>query len=271
MALNSYKILGQVTSGTYEKNPVTDRTLTSNIATITTGVVHNMAVGDRVEVIGTDQSILNFRTVVASVPTTTTFTYPRTNANITTSTQTAAWIYRYSNSLGAAVTNKVKTNGIVTLTTASAHNLKVGDFIAVWINDTNIDGDFVVATVPTTTTFTYVNVGAAVTTAAVTSGAFSAISAQTVYTVPANKSSVVSTLTVSNTLTHSCYFMVHVVKSGDSLTAPTDKTIIGNRIALGSGESYNMTMGYTLGAGESIVVRASHAGMYFNLFGTELS
>jgi hypothetical protein len=42
-----------------------------------------------------------------------------------------------------------------TITTTSAHNLAVGDTIVISFGDTNYDGTYTVATVPSTTTFTY--------------------------------------------------------------------------------------------------------------------
>ena len=275
MALNDYKVLGQETSGTYERLPVVDRTLTTNIATITVGLpsgaAHGMAIGDRFDVSSTDQAILNIAAVVSASPSGTTFTFPRTNANITTSAQTAAFVYKYSNAQGKAVSNKIKTSGIATLTTSSDHGFNVGDWVTVWINDTAFDGDQIITEVTTSTTFKYVALGANVSTAAVTAGAVSVQKAITVYTVPSGKSSVVSTLTVSNNLIHSAYFSAYIVKSGDSATSPLDRSLVFNRSIVDAGESYNATLGYTLTSGDKLVVRASHSGMYFNLFGTELS
>jgi hypothetical protein len=273
MALNNYKVLGQQSSGTYELLPITNIALTSNIATITTPVNHSIVAGDRFDISATTQSILNVRATAASAPTTTTFTFPRTNTNISSTAQTTAYLYRYSNGLGKTVTNKVKTGGVVTLTTGAAHGFVAGDWVSVWTNDTGIDGDFVIYDVPTTTTFRYMFIGTDISTTSITAGT-AAVTVQpaiTVYAVPANRSAVCSTLVVANSLTHAAYFTVYIVKSGDSATSPADKTIIANRIAVDAGESYNLTMGYTLATGDKVVVRASHAGMYFNLFGTELS
>ena len=75
---------------------------------------------------------------------------------------------------GTRVTNKSKTSGVVTLTTLTAHGLVAGD--AVWIegvtavggsNFNSTTGTFTVATVPTTTTFTYALAGADVASTAV--------------------------------------------------------------------------------------------------------
>jgi hypothetical protein len=275
MALNAYKVLGQVTSGTYEKLPVVDRTLTSNIATVTVGLPsgsgHGMEVGDRFDVSGTDQSSINISGVVSASASSTTFTFPKTASNITSSAQTAAYVYRYSNGLGKAVSNKEKSSGVATLTTSSDHGFNEGDWVTVWINDTAFDGDFIITEVPSSTTFKYIALGSNVSSTADTDGAVSVQPALTVYTAGSGKSAVISTLTVSNSLTHDGYFSAYIVKSGESSTSPADKSIVLNRVTVDPGESYNATLGYTLAAGEKLVVRASHTGMYFNLFGTELS
>jgi hypothetical protein len=63
-------------------NTVTNKALTSNVATLTTGTAHSLAVGDIVAVGGVDATF-NGTHVVASVPTTTTFTFNKTAANVT--------------------------------------------------------------------------------------------------------------------------------------------------------------------------------------------
>ena len=55
----------------------------------------------------------------------------------------------------ANVTNKALTSNVATLTTATAHYLEVGDAVTVTIGDAVFDGTYVVASVPTSTTFTY--------------------------------------------------------------------------------------------------------------------
>ena len=76
---------------------------------------------------------------------------------------------------GTRVTNKAKTSNVVTLTTLTAHGLVVGD--EVWVegvlpvggsNFNSTTATFVVASVPTTTTFTYTLAGINVVSTAVT-------------------------------------------------------------------------------------------------------
>jgi hypothetical protein len=273
MALNNYKVLGQSTSGTYAMLPISSVSLTSNFATINTGADHGMVAGDLFDISATTQSILNIRGVVAAAPTTSSFQFSRTNANIASIAQTTAYLYKYANAAGLVVIGKEKTSGMAKITTATTHGLGVGDWVTVWINDTAFDGDAMVYDIPDASSFRYILLGTNVATTAV-SASTAAVAVQkaiSVYTVPAGTQAVCSTLTVANNLTHSGYFSVYIVKAGDSVTAPPDKSLVSFRIAVDAGESYNMTMGHTLAAGDRVVVRASHAGMHFNLFGTELS
>lgn len=65
------------------------------------------------------------------------------------------------------VTNKALTTNIATLTTGTAHGFVVGDVVTVAGVDSTFNGTYTVATVPTTTTFTYAKTAADVTSAAV--------------------------------------------------------------------------------------------------------
>lgn len=62
-------------------NTITNKALASNVATLTTATAHTLAIGDIV-VVGTVDATFNGTHVVASVPTSTTFTYAKTNANV---------------------------------------------------------------------------------------------------------------------------------------------------------------------------------------------
>jgi len=62
---------------------VNNRVLTDNIATLTTAAAHNFLVGDRVTVAGVSATF-NGTYAITAVPTTTTFSYAKTAANVTT-------------------------------------------------------------------------------------------------------------------------------------------------------------------------------------------
>lgn len=61
---------------------VTNKALTSNVATLTTSVAHGFVIGQPVTVAGVDATF-NGTYTITSTPTTTTFTYAKTAANVT--------------------------------------------------------------------------------------------------------------------------------------------------------------------------------------------
>lgn len=65
---------------------VTNRALTDNVATLTTSAAHNFLVGDRVTVAGVSATF-NGTYAITAVPTSTTFSYAKTAANVTTGAQ----------------------------------------------------------------------------------------------------------------------------------------------------------------------------------------
>jgi hypothetical protein len=68
---------------------VSNKALTSNVATITTSATHGFAVGDIAVITGVD-STFNGTYYVKAVPTTTTFTFDKTNANVTSAAATGS-------------------------------------------------------------------------------------------------------------------------------------------------------------------------------------
>lgn len=68
--------------------------------------------------------------------------------------------------VGGGVTNKALTANVATLTTATAHGLVVSDIVSVEGVDAVFDGTYTVASVPTSTTFTYAKTAANVATQA---------------------------------------------------------------------------------------------------------
>lgn len=61
---------------------VSNKALTSNVATITTSAAHGLFVGDSVKITGVDNTFNGIWTIT-TVPSSTTFTYARTSANVT--------------------------------------------------------------------------------------------------------------------------------------------------------------------------------------------
>jgi len=68
---------------------ISNKALTSNVATLTTSTTHGFAIGDIAVITGVD-STFNGTYYVKAVPTTTTFTYDKTNANVTSAVATGS-------------------------------------------------------------------------------------------------------------------------------------------------------------------------------------
>jgi N4-gp56 family major capsid protein len=66
-----------------------------------------------------------------------------------------------------SVSNKALTSNVATLTTSAAHGFDVGDTVAITGVDATFNGTYVIASVPSTTTFTYAKTASNVTSAAV--------------------------------------------------------------------------------------------------------
>lgn len=125
---------------------ITTVALTTNIATITTGAAHGIAIGESV-VIVLDQadsdyaatSSLEGTWVVASVPSTTTFTFAYTHANV--SSASIAGSCRQATdqvsgvTVGGVITTMDLTSNVVTITTSLAHNFQINQLVNVSFNN----------------------------------------------------------------------------------------------------------------------------------------
>ena len=58
------------------------------------------------------------------------------------------------------VSNAERTSDVATITTSAAHTLQIGNIVVVNISDATYNGTVTIASVPSTTTFTYANVDA---------------------------------------------------------------------------------------------------------------
>ena len=141
--------LGMVTEGKYTITnipvaTVINKQLTSNVATLTTRVAHNFAAGDSVTVASVDATYNGSYTIVG-VPTTTTFTYAKTNANLAST---------YIGQVNYTVTNKALVSNLATLTTSITHALTIGSVVDITGVDSTFNGQYTVTAV-TTNTFSY--------------------------------------------------------------------------------------------------------------------
>ena len=91
---------------------------------------------------------------------------------------------------------------------------------------------------------------------------------ETVYTVPASTSAVVSTITACNTTASAVTIRVYIVKSGGSATVAN---ALYYDLTLPSGDTFASTCGVTLATGDLIRAYASAAHICFQAFGTQIT
>lgn len=96
----------------------------------------------------------------------------------------------------------------------------------------------------------------------------SAITATTLYTVPASRSTVVSTISVANLSATTATFRIAIRIGGASLA---NTQYVAYDVVLTGNEAKAFTLGITLATTDVITVYASTANVAFSAFGTEIS
>lgn len=182
---------------------ISNKAITSNLATITTSALHGITqVGTLVTIQGVDTTF-DGTYVIQSIPTTSTFTFVSTTATVASAAVSPVGIATFNTGAlgvvsGFTVTNKVVQNSIATLTSSAAHGLVANDIVAVVIGDAIYDGlQIQVISVPSTTTYSYIVTTANAATTVVSQGAYCKMPA--IFTVPAATSIVVTNIVVTNT------------------------------------------------------------------------
>lgn len=204
----NYPVLG----GTPTRFNISNKAITSNLATITTSALHGITqVGTIVTIQGVD-STFDGTWTIHSIPTTSTFTFVSTTATVASAAVSPVGIATFNTGAsgvtsGFTITNKVVQNFIATLTTSSAHGLTVGDMVAVTIGDTIYDSLQVnVIATPSTTTFSYIVSTASAATTAVTQGSYGRW--PVTYTVPASTSTIATNIVITNASAASATFSI---------------------------------------------------------------
>ena len=141
--------LGLVSEGKYIisttlSSVVENKALTSNVATLTTRAAHGYLVNDSVVVAGVDATF-NGTYTITTVPTSTTFTYAKTNANVASA--------RIGDQT-FTINNKALVSNVATLTTTATHPYLVGESVTVTGVDATFNGTYTITAV-TSTTFSY--------------------------------------------------------------------------------------------------------------------
>lgn len=96
----------------------------------------------------------------------------------------------------------------------------------------------------------------------------SATTLTTLYTVPANYSSVASTLTVCNQAASAATYRIAIRPAGATVE---NKHYIAYDGALPANDTVGLTLGMTLAQTDVVSVYASTSTVSFNLFGSEVS
>lgn len=153
--------LGIVSEGKYViattlTSVVENKALTSNVATLTTRAAHGLLVGDSVVVAGIDATF-NGTYTISTIPTSTTFTYAKTNANVASA--------RIGDQT-FSINNKALVSNVATLTTTATHPYLVGESVTVTGVDSTFNGTYTITAV-TSTTFSYAKTESNVTSTAV--------------------------------------------------------------------------------------------------------
>ena len=88
------------------------------------------------------------------------------------------------------------------------------------------------------------------------------------YTVPAGKSTVCSTLVVCNQAATAATFRIAVRPAGATISAAQYIAYDSN---INANDSITLTIGVTLAATDVVTIRANSATVSFNLFGSEIA
>jgi hypothetical protein len=267
----TYRTLGQqpATTQVQTRAFISNKALTSNLATLTTNAVHGITqVGTLVTVQGVD-AVFDGTYVIHSIPTTSTFTYVKVNANVTTVAVSIVGTATFTPvTSGFVVSNKVIQNGVATLTSA-AHGLTAGDYVAVNIGDANYDTISVqIISVPSTTTFSYIAGTNTAATTAVSQGAFGRLSYKAdLDTVAALSNDVLSTLYIANATSSTQYYRIALRVAGATLAnqwLAYDTPIAGNSTTA-------WTTGISLAATDVVTVQASSNLVTFTTTGARIA
>jgi hypothetical protein len=155
--------LGVITEGKYTvsgfipSRKVVNKSLTDNVATLTTEVAHGFVTGDSVVVANVDATF-NGTYTITGAPTTTTFTYAKTSSPVS-STRIGDQTF--------SINNKLLVSEVATLTTTATHPYLLGETVVVTNVDSTFNGTYTITAV-TSNTFSYAKPGASnVTSAAV--------------------------------------------------------------------------------------------------------
>jgi len=89
-----------------------------------------------------------------------------------------------------------------------------------------------------------------------------------VYTVPANTSTVISTVNICNQSANGSIYNIAVRPAGAAITT---KHYLAYNAAVAANDSVSLTIGITMATTDVLTVYANNASLSFNIFGSEIS
>ena len=160
--------------------------------TVTTSTAHGFSVGQSVTISGNSNANNNGAFAITGVPSATTFTISNASAaSVSGGTATVSVATLVLSSIPAGVKTATAASGSSTtttrtITTTADHGFSSGQVVTVSTGDLNYDGTYVIATVPTTKSFTYTSAtstssAATLTTKYLTQGTMSAYGIGSLY------------------------------------------------------------------------------------------
>jgi len=248
--------------GTQNYYQISNKVITSNVATITTSANHGLSFPGTLAVISGVDSTIDGTHLVATIPSlaidtagpgSTTFTYSTTAGTVSTAAVSPTGSLIYSESyVGGTVTNVSIVNYVGTVTTGAAHGLVVGDIVAVETKLNLTLGSRVLA-VPSSTTFIFEGATQTVANAA-TTGAWAKI--PPVYTAPTNAGKKINNIVIANkspiTSTYSIYIGGYP---------------IAENISINANSTNYMDLEQIIFNGEKLIVCASNNDVKFHISG----
>lgn len=131
---------GRLTSSIVNKELSFDETTLEDVVTLTTTAAHGFLQGDVVEISGLSETELNGDFTITSVPTNTTFKYS---------------LFPLNRAITKAVVAKKLVSNVATVYTKEAHGFSVGDQVFLKDIDSVFSGNYTIASVPNSTSFTF--------------------------------------------------------------------------------------------------------------------
>jgi hypothetical protein len=211
---------------------VSNKALTSNLATITTSANHGISnVGTLVSIQGVDTNLDGLYPIF-TIPGLNTFTYVKTTSNIVSAAVTpngsAIFNTLTATATAGTITNQAIVNYTAIITTTAAHGLAIGDIVRVNTGTAGTEGVFTVTSIPTTSIFTFVTSTQTLVSAGVSQGAFAKF--PDVYTLPAATSGIVTDVIINNPTASSAfvYATIDNINFLDATTLPANQTTTFN-------------------------------------------